>query len=72
MLEQTAPPNFTPTPQAMTISNQHLMINNVYELPSTQQIIRYSHVTASFPTNATWLKVSVTEVMKYFLELHKI
>ena len=34
--EQTAPPKYTPTPQkSKNLSNHHMMINNVYELPST-------------------------------------
>ena len=31
-------------------------INNVYELPSTAQSIRYLHAAAGFPTKQTWLK----------------
>ena len=31
-------------------------IANVYELPSTEQIIRYLHACAGFPTRPTWLK----------------
>ena len=31
-------------------------INNVYDLPSTEQAIKHLHICASLPTNATWLK----------------
>jgi len=31
-------------------------ISNVYELPSTQQIVRYLHACAGFPTKTTWVK----------------
>ena len=31
-------------------------INNVYELPSTKQAVRYLHACAGFPTKATWIK----------------
>ena len=31
-------------------------INNVYELPSTKQIVRYLHACAGFPTKPTWIK----------------
>ena len=31
-------------------------INNVYELPSTKQIVRYLHACAGFPTKTTWIK----------------
>ena len=53
-------------------------ISNVYDLPSTQQTIRYLHAAAGFPTKATWLKriqnyqtwpmVNVKNVNKYFPE----
>ena len=53
-------------------------ISNVYDLPSTQQTIRYLHAAAGFPTKATWLKhiqnyqtwpmVNVKNVSKYFPE----
>ena len=32
------------------------VINNVYELPSTEQVIRYLHACAGFPTKTTWIK----------------
>jgi len=32
-------------------------INNVYELKSTAEIIRYYHAVAGFPTKATWLEM---------------
>ena len=31
-------------------------INNVYELPSTKQIVRYLHGCAGFPAKTTWIK----------------
>ena len=31
-------------------------INNVYELPSTEQVVRYLHACAGFPTKTTWIK----------------
>ena len=31
-------------------------INNVYELPSIEQAVRYLHATAGHPTKHTWLK----------------
>ena len=31
-------------------------INNVYELPSIAETIRYLHACAGFPTKATWVK----------------
>ena len=55
-------------------------INNVYELPSMEQSIRYLHGAAGFPTKTTWLKairrgnydtwplINVTNVNKHFLE----
>ena len=55
-------------------------INNVYELPSIDQSIRYLHGAAGFPTKATWLKaircgnydtwplINVTNVNKHFPE----
>jgi hypothetical protein len=31
-------------------------IHNVYELPSTKQVIRYLHACAGFPAKTTWIK----------------
>ena len=31
-------------------------ISNVYELPSTKQVIRYLHACAGFPAKVTWLR----------------
>ena len=31
-------------------------INNVYELPSLENAVRYLHAAVGFPTKATWLK----------------
>ena len=56
------------------------VINNVYELPSTEQVIRYLHACAGFPTKTTWIKAiwagsyatwphfTVTAVHKHFPE----
>ena len=55
-------------------------IGNVYELPSTDQAIKYQHAAAGFPTKATWLKairngnydtwpmINVKNVHKHFPE----
>ena len=34
-------------------------VNNVYELPSTSEIVRYLHACAGFPTKATWIKAII-------------
>ena len=56
------------------------MVNNVYELPSTKQIIQFHHATAGFSTKAMWLKaikagfyatwlmLTAITVIKYFPE----
>ena len=31
-------------------------LNNVFDLPSTEQTIRYLHACAGFPTKRTWIK----------------
>ena len=31
-------------------------INSVYELPNLQQVVRWYHAAAGYPTKATWLK----------------
>ncbi|KAL7544564.1 hypothetical protein ACHAWF_007942 [Thalassiosira exigua] len=31
-------------------------LNNVYDLPSTEEVVRYLHACAGFPTKTTWLK----------------
>ena len=61
-------------------TNSEEAINNVYELPSVEQSIRYLHGAAGFPTKATWLKsirngnylswplLNVKNVSKYFPE----
>ena len=55
-------------------------INNVYELPSIEQAVRYLHAAAGFPTRRTWLKairrgnyntwplINVKNVNKHFPE----
>ena len=55
-------------------------IQNVYDLPSTKQIVRYLHACAGFPTKQTWLRairagnyatwphLSVKNVQKHFPE----
>jgi hypothetical protein len=40
--------------ESLNIANE--IANNVYDLPSTEQAIRYLHACAGFPTKATWLK----------------
>jgi hypothetical protein len=40
--------------ESNNIANE--IANNVYDLPSTEQAIRYLHACAGFPTKATWLK----------------
>eukprot|EP00956_Cyclotella_meneghiniana_P000110 scaffold196_cov26-Cyclotella_meneghiniana.AAC.2 len=44
---------------------------NVYDLPSTERVIRYLHAAAGFPTKSTWLKAigkGFKNVNKYFPE----
>ena len=41
----------------LNLHSQNQMANNVYERPSTKQIIHYDHASAGFPTKATWLRV---------------
>jgi len=55
-------------------------INNVYELPSIEQTVRYLHAAAGHPTKHTWMKaiargnynswplINVRNVRKYFPE----
>jgi hypothetical protein len=31
-------------------------VNNVYDLPSINQTVKYLHTAAGFPTKGTWLK----------------
>ncbi len=59
-------------------------LQNVYELPSVEPIIRYLHGAAGFPTKASWLKaickgnylswplINVKNVAKYFPESEEI
>jgi hypothetical protein len=54
--------------------------SNVYDLPSTERVIRYLHAAAGFPTKSTWLKaiklaffatwpmINVKNVTKHFPE----
>ena len=63
-----------------TVEQKEEAINNVYEIPSLEQAIRYLHAAAGYPTKATWLKairrgnystwplITVTNVHKYFPE----
>ena len=56
------------------------VVNNLYDLPSIEQAIRFTHASIGFPTKATWLKairrgnfvgwplVTVENVHKYFPE----
>ena len=62
------------------IKKQVESIRNVYELPSTKQIVRYLHACAGFPTKKAWLKaikagnfatwphLTAKEVRKHFPE----
>jgi hypothetical protein len=57
--------NNMPTPKTLISNNKqtilvdrpspHDAIANVYELPSTEQTVRYLHAAAGFPTKPTWL-----------------
>ena len=42
----------------ITLSQQQLeeSVNNVFDLPSTAQTIRYLHACAGFPTRRTWIR----------------
>ncbi len=63
---------------AVPCSMEH--INNVYELPSIKQTVRYLHAAAGHPTKNTWMKaiargnynswplINVRNVRKYFPE----
>ena len=54
---QHSPDNLMPNTINMGhMRRQYAMMNNVYELPCTRQIIRYYHATAGFLTKVTWLK----------------
>jgi hypothetical protein len=56
------------------------VVNNIYDLPSIEQAIRFTHACIGFPTKATWLKairrgnfvgwplLTVENVHKYFPE----
>ena len=74
------------TPSTTFLKNRpHLSeaINNMYELRSTKENIRYNHAVSSFPTQATWLRaiknghyvswpgLTVNEVNKHFPELEE-
>ena len=43
---------------SMPLSPQQLKesLNNVFDLPSTEQTVRYLHACAGFPTKKTWIK----------------
>ena len=43
---------------SVSLSEQQLeeSLNNVFDLPSTEQTIRYLHACAGFPTKRTWLR----------------
>ncbi|KAL7482248.1 hypothetical protein ACHAW6_007927 [Cyclotella cf. meneghiniana] len=43
----------TPSKMACTVFNQG---NNVYNLPSTEQAIKWMHAVCSYPVKSTWLK----------------
>ena len=62
------------------LTNKAEFINNVYELPSTEQVVAWYHAAAGYPTKATWIKaienghyatwplLTVKAVKKYFPE----
>ena len=55
----SAPPTKSPTLKSEYISydkNSKEAISNIYELPSTEQIVRYFHAYAGFPTKPKRLK----------------
>ena len=66
--------------QATPVPCQREHINNVYELPSIEQAVRYLHAAAGHPTKHTWLKaiargnynswplINVRNVRKHFPE----
>ena len=63
-----------------SIERTHDTMNNVYELPSIEQSIRYLHAAAGYPVKSTWLKairqgnytswplINVKNVNKHFPE----
>ena len=75
-------PNVVPTKSEFVLlpSSTEEAIANVYELPSTEQIIRYLHACAGYPTKSTWIKairggnyaswpfITVDNVNKHFPE----
>jgi hypothetical protein len=56
------------------------IVSNVHDLPSTEQVVKYLHAAAGFPTKSTWLKainagfyaswpmINARNVNKYFPE----
>jgi hypothetical protein len=66
--------------QSTTVARPMEHINNVYELPSVEQTVRYLHTAAGHPTKDTWMKavarenynswplINVQNVRKYFPE----
>ena len=44
--------------KTMALSQDNLQesLNNVFDLPSTEQTIKYLHACAGFPTKRTWVK----------------
>ena len=71
--------------ESITLSQQQLeeSVNNVFDLPSTAQTIRYLHACAGFPTKRTWIRaikkgnfvgwpmVTVENVNKFSLDLRR-
>ena len=65
---------------ALTQENLVESLNNVFDLPSTEQTIKYLHACAGFPTKRTWIKaikkgnfvgwplLTVENVNRYFPE----
>ena len=44
------------SPPPPPLTNPEEAINNVYELKTTPELIRYYHAAAGFPTQPTWIK----------------
>ena len=72
--------NNEPSTVALTKQELSEVLNNVFDLPSIEQTIRYLHASIGFPTRRTWIKaiqsdnfvgwplVTVKNVNKYFPE----
>ena len=51
--------------ETMALSQEDLeeSLNNVFDLPSTEQTIKYLHACAGFPTKRTWIKAIKKELL---------